>query len=154
LKLSNLFTVAFSVNLLLFLLAVYFIYSISGSFSELESVAVYDPFSVGAPVPTVLDVALHVHVVCCLFSPNITHHQMPLVLTPAPTFLHMHTLHVTLCGLFPLSTMQGVSIVYTWASLSAFLVISYMSTIPRVHMTCLCLQTHICVCDCVCGLRL
>lgn len=108
LKLSNLFTVAFSVNLLLFLLAVYFIYSISGSFSELESVAVYDPFSVGTPVPTVLDVALHVHVVCCLFSPNITHHQMPLVLTPAPTFLHMHTLHVTLCGLFPLSTICRV----------------------------------------------
>jgi hypothetical protein len=48
-KLSNLFTVAFTVNLVLFLLAVLALKNLSASFAEMENVTVYDPFAVSAP---------------------------------------------------------------------------------------------------------
>ena len=45
-QLSKLFTVAFTVNLVLFLLALYALKSLSDAFAEMEGVTVYDPFVV------------------------------------------------------------------------------------------------------------
>jgi hypothetical protein len=46
-KLGNLFTTAFTVNLVLFLIAAYCLVNLVDSFSKMESQAVYDPFAVG-----------------------------------------------------------------------------------------------------------
>ncbi len=85
-RLSNLFTTAYTVNLVLFLIAAYCLVNLVESFSKMEDQTVYDPYAVRCTHPTHTPIHTPIH-------------------THTPPSTHPHTHYHVICA--PMIVLAG-----------------------------------------------